>query len=129
MKKVLTVLATIAIAAALSTFSFAQAQDQSTTQQPSAQQPTTQQPADQPPTSQPGTPSQDSSTMQADQGTSFTGLIVKANGKYILNVNATSYQLDDQDKAKQFVGQNVKVSGTLDSSTSTIHVADISPMS
>jgi hypothetical protein len=39
-----------------------------------------------------------------------------------------SYQLDDQDKAKQFVGQQVKINGSLDSSTSMIHISDISPL-
>jgi hypothetical protein len=35
--------------------------------------------------------------------------------------------LDDQEKAKQFDGQNVKVTGTLDVATFTIHVSDIQP--
>jgi Protein of unknown function (DUF5818) len=113
--------------------SFAQ-QDQST--QPSPQQPTSdtqnaQQPtADQQGTQQPSSPSQDSSTsMQTSQGSSFTGTVVKAGGKYVLKTSDMNYQLDDQQKAKQFVGQQVKVNGTLDSNTSTIHVSDISPAS
>ncbi|HXM21351.1 MAG TPA: DUF5818 domain-containing protein [Terriglobales bacterium] len=133
MKKLITVVATLALAMALSTVSFAQ-QDQST--QPSPQQPTSdtqnaQQPtAGQQGTQQPSSPSQDSSTsMQTSQGSSFTGTVVKAGGKYVLKTSDMNYQLDDQQKAKQFVGQQVKVNGTLDSNTSTIHVSDISPAS
>ena len=51
------------------------------------------------------------------------------NGKYVLKTSDMNYQLDDQQKAKQFVGQQVKVSGSLDTNTSTIHVSDIIPAS
>jgi len=117
---------------ALSAVSFAQ-QDQSA--QPSAQQPTSDTQDGQPSSadqqgSQPSSPSQDSpSSSMETQGSSFTGTVVKAGGKYVLKTSDMAYQLDDQQKAKQFVGQQVKVNGTLDSNTSTIHVADISPMS
>ena len=123
MKKRIMGMATIALAMALSAVSFAQ-QDQSA--QPGGQQPT----ADQQGAPQPSTPDQDSSgSMQATQGSSFAGTVVKAGGKYVLKTSDMNYQLDDQQKAKKFVGQQVKVSGTLDSSTSTIHVSDISPTS
>lgn len=57
----------------------------------------------------------------------FQGTIVKAKGKYILQDKASgaTYQLDNQDKAKQFAGKEVKVTGTLDPSTNTIQVSDI----
>jgi len=137
MKKLITVMATMALAMALSAVSFAQ-QDQSA--QPGAQQPSAQQPSsdmqngqqtstDQQGT-QPSSPSPDSSSsMQNTQGTSFTGTVVKAGGKYVLKTSDMNYQLDDQEKAKQFVGQQVKVNGTLDSNTSMIHISDISPLS
>lgn len=35
------------------------------------------------------------------------------------------YQLDDQTKPRDFAGQKVKVTGTLDQATKTIHVTDI----
>jgi Protein of unknown function (DUF5818) len=130
MKKLITVMATMALAMALSVVSFAQ-QDQST--QPSAQQPTSDtQNAQQDPqgTQQPSSPAPDPSTStQATPASSFTGAVVKAGGKYVLKTSEMNYQLDDQQKAKQFVGQHVKVNGTLDSNTSTIHVSDISPAS
>ena len=79
---------------------------------------------------QPSSPDQDSSnSMQANQPSSFSGTVVKAGGKYVLKTSDMSCQLDDQQKAKKYVGQQVKVSGSLDSNTSTIHVSDISPMS
>jgi hypothetical protein len=133
MKKLITILATTALAMTLSTVTFAQ-QDQSAP--PSAQQPTSdmqngqQSSPDQQGAPQPSSPSQDSSSsMQTSQGSSFTGTVVKASGKYVLKTSDMNYQLDDQKKAKAFVGQQVKVSGSLDSSTSTIHVSDISPAS
>jgi len=132
MKKLITVMATMALAMALSAVSFAQ-QDQSA--QPSSQQPTSDmQNGQQTSPEQQGThtspPSQDSSSsMQNTQGTAFTGTVVKAAGKYVLKTSDMRYQLDDQDKAKQFVGQQVKINGTLDSSTSMIHISDISPLS
>jgi glucan-binding YG repeat protein len=133
MNKLITALATMALAMALSAASFAQ-QDQSaqpSAQQSPADQQSTQQPSqDQQGAQQPSSPSQDSSgSMQSNQGTSFTGTVVKAGGKYVLKTSDMNYMLDDQQKAKQFVGQQVKVNGTLDGNTSTIHVSDISPTS
>jgi uncharacterized protein YdeI (BOF family) len=133
LKKLMTVMATIALAMALSGVGLAQ-QDQSA--QPNAQQPSsdtqnTQQPTtDQQGSTQPSSPSQDSSSsMQTNQNSAFTGTVVKAGGKYVLKTSDMNYQLDDQQKAKKFVGQQVKVSGSLDTNTSTIHVSDISPAS
>ena len=52
---------------------------------------------------------------------------VKNGGKFVLyNPDSkTTYQLDDQKKPVQFAGEKVKVTGTYDSSTNTIHVTDI----
>jgi hypothetical protein len=52
---------------------------------------------------------------------------VKAGGKFVLfNRNTrTTFQLDDQKKPAQFAGANVTVTGTLDDSNKTIHVANI----
>jgi len=61
----------------------------------------------------------------------FTGRIVKENGKIVLKdpVTKTSYQIDDQTKAKQFMGKQVKVTGKLDVNSNTIHVDSIEPIS
>lgn len=58
---------------------------------------------------------------------SFEGTIAKAGNQLVLQETSTQtvYQLDDQNKAKQFKGQNVKVMATLDSNTNTLHVVDI----
>jgi uncharacterized protein YdeI (BOF family) len=77
------------------------------------QQPTAQQPA------HPGG--------QEQQAQTFNGKIAKSHDGYVLRdeANKVSYKLDDQDKAKQFEGKDVKVTGTLDAASNTIHVSDI----
>lgn len=52
---------------------------------------------------------------------------VKMGGKFVLYNAATkkTYQLDDQKKPMDFAGDKVKVMGTLDKATNTIHVTDI----
>jgi len=49
------------------------------------------------------------------------------NGKFTLfdAANKTTYELDNQDKAKGFAGQKVTVEGTLDSNTKILKVAKI----
>jgi hypothetical protein len=52
---------------------------------------------------------------------------VKMGGKFVLYDSAkkTTYALDDQEKPKEFAGQKVKVSGTYDKASKTIHVESI----
>lgn len=52
---------------------------------------------------------------------------VKMGGKYVLfdAAKKITYQLDDQQKPEEFAGQKVKVTGTLDEATRTIHVQNI----
>lgn len=61
----------------------------------------------------------------------FQGTIVKSKDKYILQdkTSGATYQLDNQDKAKEFAGRDVRVTGTLDPSTNTIQVSDIQAQS
>ena len=56
---------------------------------------------------------------------------VKAGGKFVLYNDATkaTYQLDDQKKPEAFAGDKVKVTGTYDAKTKTIHVTDIAAAS
>jgi hypothetical protein len=58
---------------------------------------------------------------------SFSGNIVKENGKLVLKdpVTKVIYKLDDAAKAKQYEGKRVKVTGKLDMNTNTIHVESI----
>ncbi len=69
-----------------------------------------------------------------DQGTAsvnrFTGKIVKSGNKFVLAAsdNLTTYQLDDQQKAQDFLNKKVRVTGSLDASTGTIRVSAIDPI-
>ena len=59
----------------------------------------------------------------------FTGKIVKAGNELVLSDTGgkTTYKLDDQQKAKDFVNKDVKVTGVLDDSTGVIRVTAIEP--
>jgi hypothetical protein len=52
---------------------------------------------------------------------------VKNGGKFVLYdpTSKKTYELDDQKKPEAFAGEKVTVTGRYDSSTKTIHVADI----
>jgi hypothetical protein len=88
-----------------------------------------QQPASQDPAAQ----SQDSMSQQSAQSQPsqiFVGKVAKSKGDLVLKDDAgTSYKLDNADQAKPFVGKNVKVTGTLDAATNTIHITTIEPPS
>jgi hypothetical protein len=85
----------------------------------------------------PSTPSQAGSTPQQQteatspqqSARSFEGKIAKSGDQLVLQESSTqtAYKLDDQDKAKQFEGKSVKVMATVDASTNTLHVVDITP--
>jgi|SRR5271156_1136486 len=61
----------------------------------------------------------------------FSGNILRENSELILEdpVTKVTHKLDDETKAKQFVGKRVKVTGKLDSNTNTIQVEKIVPSS
>jgi len=61
----------------------------------------------------------------------FSGKIVKSGNKLVLAAadSKTTYQLDDQQKAHDFLNKSVKVTGVLDASTGTIRVSAIEPAS
>lgn len=74
--------------------------------------------------------SQTPNAQQEQQKTeTFVGKVVKAkNGQYALLTDAQTGRgayLDDQEKAKQFEGKNVKVTGVLEASRALIHVNSI----
>jgi hypothetical protein len=76
--------------------------------------------------------SQNPNAQQDEQKTqSFVGKIVKLkNGQYALLTDEQSGKgvyLDDQEKAKQFEGKNVKVTGVLEVARNLVHVTDIAP--
>jgi hypothetical protein len=53
--------------------------------------------------------------------------VKKMGAKYVLfnSAKKTIYELDDQQKPEQFAGKNVKVKGTYDKATKTIHVTSV----
>ena len=57
----------------------------------------------------------------------FSGTIIKSGEKFVLSdaANKLSYMLDDPEKASQFEGKKVKVTGTVDAASNTIHVETI----
>ena len=48
-------------------------------------------------------------------------------GDFVLSSKNDVYRLDNQDKARLYAGQKVKITGTLESKSKTIHVVDIEP--
>lgn len=58
-----------------------------------------------------------------------TDLCVQNGSTYVLYdpSSKTTYQLSDQDKAKQYAGDRVRVKGSYDESTKTISVESITP--
>ncbi len=58
---------------------------------------------------------------------SFEGRIARSGDQFVLEDKAAqmSYKLDDQAKAKHYLGKNVKVMATLDSKSHLLHVIDI----
>ena len=75
----------------------------------------------------PAQPSGDTNT--AAKQKTFTGKIVKSGDKLVLSETQSkvTYQLDDQQKAQEYVNQSVKVTGILDAATGTIRVSAIDP--
>jgi hypothetical protein len=55
--------------------------------------------------------------------------VKQMRGKYALFEPATNtgYQLDNQDQAARFAGQEVNIKGTYDAASKTIHVESIEP--
>ncbi len=50
---------------------------------------------------------------------------VKGGAKYVLYNGSKTYNLDDQTRPEAFAGQKVKITGSLDTATDTIHVEQI----
>lgn len=102
---------------------FAQQSDPQQSDAPPSQQ------RQQPPSRPGDTPAQQQAPdAQDQQGQSnvqvFTGVIAKKGDKYVLQDSAsgTAYDIDQQDLAKKYEGQKVRIKGTLDPDGKTIHV-------
>src|SRR5215469_282075 len=61
----------------------------------------------------------------------FVGKVIKvSDGRYALLTDEKAGKgvyLDDQDKAKEFEGKNVKVTGVFEAAKNLVHVTDIKP--
>ena len=70
---------------------------------------------------------QQTAPSDAEKATVFTGKVMESKGQLVLmdESTKTTYALDDQDKAKAFKGKAVKVTGTLEATSNTIHIANI----
>jgi hypothetical protein len=81
-----------------------------------------------PPQQQGSAPSSEDQTQQA---LAFTGRVTSEQGRLVLSdpVTKMSYQLDDQTRAKPYVGRQVKVIGKLEMKSNTIHIDSIEPVS
>jgi uncharacterized protein YdeI (BOF family) len=132
MKRMLSVLATMLLTTALLPLALGQSQSQ----QPHPVDPTAQSPATPPQGSTPPTfPSDQSaddksaSSNSSESAKTFMGNIVQRNGDYVLRSGYKEYKLDDQSKANEYVGKDVKILGTLDRQSNEIKVQsiDISP--
>lgn len=79
---------------------------------------------------QPAPSAKSQEQQQPPAAQTFTGTIVKDAGRYILKVSSTSvYQLDDQEKAKQYEGKQVKIEGTLAANGNSLHITSIELLS
>ena len=88
------------------------------------------QPAPNPSSTKPTPSASSSSETSTSPAQTFTGTISNEADSFILKVSATtSYKLDNQQQVQQYVGQRVRVTGTLDPANNLIHVDRVEPMS
>lgn len=87
------------------------------------------QPAQNPTPSQPSQPNSSENQKQSSTAQAFVGTINKQGDNFLLKVSETiSYKLDNQQEVQQYDGKRVRVTGTLDSSASLIHVDKVEPL-
>jgi hypothetical protein len=55
----------------------------------------------------------------------YTGSIVKKGGSYVLKSGNEKYLLDSQQKAKNYQGKDVEITGALDKGKNLIHIEQI----
>ena len=86
-----------------------------------------QSPAPVPPSDNNNLPARNSDAATTNK--TYTGQIVSDNGTYVLKAADQTFQLDDQDRAKQYDGKYVKVSGSLNSEGTVFVIKAIEVMS
>lgn len=65
----------------------------------------------------------------AVQQQAFLGTIAKKNGHYVLTEGIFTFKLNNQAKAKKFLGKKVQVKGKLNPQNNRIQVSQIKPVS
>ena len=72
-----------------------------------------------------------SNDAQTQQALAFTGRVANEQGQLVLQdpVTKMSYRLNNQSKAKPYVGKQVKVIGKLEMKSNTIQIESIEPLS
>lgn len=70
-----------------------------------------------------------SKELTGDEARKCADTCVQAGAKYVLYnpSSKATYQLSDQDKAKEYAGDSVKVNGSFDTASKTITVQSITP--
>ena len=125
----------VSLIAGLLTLGYGQAPQQAQPPDPTGQAPASPAPST-PPTcppnakQQPEVPSPDTGTSPAttsdsNEADTFSGTIVSLKNSYLLRNGDHDYKLDDQKQAAKHQDQKVKITGSLDRKTNTIHVEKI----
>jgi hypothetical protein len=76
-------------------------------------------------------PQQQSKANSPQSAKMFQGKIARADEQLVFwdPSSQTAYQVDDQSKVAPYEGKNVKIVGTVDTKTNTLHVVDVAPTS
>jgi Protein of unknown function (DUF5818) len=63
---------------------------------------------------------------QGPAALTLTGTVIKLGNKYVLKtIDKQTYELDDQNRAREYEGKQVKIVGSLDRTTNRIHITSI----
>jgi hypothetical protein len=63
---------------------------------------------------------------QGPAAQTLSGTVIKLGNKYVLKTtDKQTYELDDQDRAREYEGKQVKIVGSLDRTTNMIHITSI----
>jgi hypothetical protein len=63
---------------------------------------------------------------QGPAAQTLSGTVIKLGNKYVLKTtDQQTYELDDQDRAREYEGKQVKIVGSLDPTTNMIHITSI----
>jgi hypothetical protein len=124
MKCCRTAVVTLAVCVGMVTMAFSQTGGRPTQPpDPTAQSPATAAPATIPPSD----PQRESAPSAAAQQKArpFMGTIIRQKDSYVLRAGDLEYRVDDPVKARRFAGKNVKIMGTFDKTSNTIHMQTI----